>query len=375
MNKKTFAVLILAAAFLLNAGESYTFFAISDTHFGMPENYAKPAPGTNGWFCRDPKRTVTALPVYKALFDDISAKAADDSFLIQCGDLIDGRTTGFEAHKKELVSALELLKKHIKIKIYHVNGNHEDIGDGGRKAFKEVLMPAISESAGKKLVHGNYTFTRGQDLFIVLNWSGNAKWKDFLKKTLDALNAKPRRLFVVIHTPFIENWNPVPSAEALEMLLPYDAIIISGHIHSNMIATYEKDGHVLTQVTLSTRLPERPVGKIVCAKNRMTLETFKKMVLAREERALREAAQKAQQATQEAQKTALEARKATLEARKEAMAKILSNVTAYAGVSGCGYAKFEVSDGGVTIFYQGTDLAKKPAKFALPLRPATPEQK
>ena len=341
MKKQLFFLLILSAAFLLPAGESYTFFAISDTHFGMPENYAKPTPGAKGWFCRDPKRTATALPVYRALFDDISAKAGENSFLIQCGDLIDGRTTGFEVHKKELVSWLEFLKKHIRIKIYHVNGNHENFGDGGKQAFEEVLMPAISESAGKKLAFGNYSFSRGEDVFIVLDWRGNAKWKDFLKQTLAGLEKKPRHLFVAIHTPFVSNWNAVPSAEALEMLLPYDPIVISGHIHGNMIATYEKDGHTITQLTISTRLPEKSEGKLVCVQNKTTLEKFKTLSLAREKK----------------------------EEKKAALGKILANVTAYAGISGCGYAKFEVSDGAVTVFYQGTNLARKPAKFALPLKP------
>jgi len=369
MKKQLFSVLILSAAFLLRAGESYTFFAISDTHFGMPENYEKPTPGAKGWFCRDPKRTVTALPVYRALFDDITAKAAENSFLIQCGDLIDGRTTGYEVHKKELVSWLEFLKKHIKIKIYHVNGNHEDFGEGGKKAFEEVLMPAISESAGEKLAYGNYTFSRGKDLFIVLDWRGRGNWKGFLKKTLGGLKEKPRHLFVAIHTPFISNWNPVPSAEAVEMLLPYDAIVISGHIHGNMIATYEKDGHAVTQLTVSTRLPEKSEGKLVCAKNKMTLEKFRTLSLAREEKDLQKAVQRAQKAASDAQKTKFERQQRTQEAKKAALEKILENVTAYAGISGCGYAKFEVSDGGVTVFYQGTNLAKKPAKFALPLKP------
>ena len=340
MNGKILAVLFFSAAFLLGAGESYSFFAISDTHFGMPENYAKPRPGAKGWFCRDPQRTVTALPVYRALFDDITAKAGKDSFLIQCGDLIDGGTIGYEAHKKELFSALELLKNHIKMKIYHVNGNHEDYGEGGKKAFEEVLLPAISASAGKKLAYGNYTFSRGGDFFIVLDWRGRSKWKDFLKKTLASLKEKPRYLFVAIHTPFVAAGDPA-SREALDMLLPYDAIVFSGHIHQNMIAVYEKDGHAVTQLTVSTRLPERSGGKIVCAARKSSLEKYRETAAAREKKP----------------------------ARKESIEKLLAHVTSYTGISGCGYLKIDVSDSGVTVFYQGTDLAEKPAKFTLLPRP------
>jgi len=347
MKRIFFAVLIVSAAFLLNAGENYSFFAISDTHFGMPENYAKPAPGAKGWFCRDPERTVTALPVYKALFDDISAKAGEDSFLIQCGDLIDGATVGCEAHKKELASALELLKNHIKIKIYHVNGNHDAYGEGGQQAFEEVLMPAFAESAGKKLAYANYTFWRGRDVFIVLDWRGRSDWKGFLKKTLASLKEKPRYLFVAIHTPFISNWNVVPSAEALELLLPYDAIVISGHVHGGMIAVYERDGHAVTQLTVTTRLPARSEGKIVCAPRKSSLEKFKETAAAREKKP----------------------------ERKEVLEKLLENVTEYTGVSGCGYLKIDVSDSGVTAFYQGTNLAKKPARFTLLPRPAATEKR
>ena len=340
MKRKIFAVLTVFAAFLLSAGENYSFFAISDTHFGMPENYAKPAPGAKGWFCRDPERTVTALPVYKALFDDISAKAGEDSFLIQCGDLIDGATLGLDVHKKEIASALELLDRHIKIKIYHVSGNHEDYGEGGKEAYEAVLLPAISASAGQKLAYGNYTFAKGEDRFIVLDWRGRSKWTDFLKKTLASLESRPRYLFVAIHTPIIAAGN-ASSLVALDLLLPYDAIVLSGHIHQNMIAVYEKNGHAVTQLTVTTRLPERSEGKIVCAPRKSSLEKFKETAAAREKKT----------------------------DRKAAIGKILSGVTSYTGISGCGYLKIDVSDSGVTAFYQGTNLAKKPAKFTLLPRP------
>jgi len=331
----TFA-LVFAAALILCAGESYSFFTISDTHFGYPENYAKPRPGVKGWYCRDPKRTVTALPVYKALFDDISAKAGKDSFLIQCGDLIDGATLGLDVHKKEISTALELLEKHIKIKIYHVSGNHEDYGEGGKEAYEAVLLPAISASAGQKLTYGNYTFAKGEDRFIVLDWRGRSKWTDFLKKTLASLESRPRYLFVAIHTPIIATGNRT-SPIALDLLLPYDAIILSGHIHRNMIAVYEKDGHAVTQLTVSTRLPEHSVGKSVCAPGKITLEKYRKTAVAGEKKP---------------------ENRANIE-------KLLANVTEYTSVSGSGYLKIDVSDAGVTAFYQGTNLARKPAKFTI----------
>ena len=339
----SFAV-VFAAALILCAGESYSFFTISDTHFGYPENYAKPKPGAKGWYCRDTKRTVTALPVYKALFDDISSKADKDSFLIQCGDLIDGATLGLDVHKKEISTALELLDKHIKIKIYHVSGNHEDYGTGGKEAYEAVLLPAISAAAGQKLAYGNYTFAKGKDRFIVLDWRGRSKWTEFLKKILASLESKPRYLFVAIHTPIIAAGS-ASSLVALDLLLPYDAIVLSGHIHQNMIAVYKKNGHAVTQLTVSTRLPERSEGKIVCAPRKTPLEKYKETSAAREKKP---------------------ACRANIE-------KLLADVTEYTSVSGVGYLKIDVSDAGVTAFYQGTDLAKKPAKFTILPRPEKTE--
>ena len=337
---KKFILFFCLAAGAVVFSDSYNFYMISDTHFGAPESFPKAWTGKKKYRIPPfPKRAEVAMPVYEALFKDIQRKADQKTqFLLDCGDFVEGAAKDAASHKAELKKALALLNKHISLKIYHVRGNHDNYGPGGDEAFDAVMLPVISRSIGKEKMTGvNYDFSLGKDHFIVLDYERRSNWQKFLKTTLSGFKTPPRYLFVAIHTPLISNWSPVLTEKICDLLLPYNTILLSGHIHSNTITKYSKNGKTLTQVTVSTMLPQRPQGNLVCVRGRETLEQYKNRLVDGEKRPN----------------------------RKEAVKKWLPYLSDFIRIRGGGYIRFEVSDKGVVALYQGSNLSRPPCRVVV----------
>ena len=340
MLRKLLFLTFLCTVFAVLADDRYNFYMISDTHFGRASSFPKKWDGPKKYRIPPrPNRADTAMPVYEAIFKDISKKAdAKTKFLLECGDFVEGAAINGDIHKQELQFAIDFIYKHVKIPIFHVRGNHDNYGPGGDEAFNSTMLPVIAKRAGKKeMKYANYAFPCGKDYFIVLDYLTQSNWKGFLKETLASFKKPPRYLFVAIHTPFISHWNPVITGEICDLLLPYNTILLSGHIHCNSIIKYTKNGKSLMQVTTSLQLPERPKGTSVCKKHRQTLEQYKTGTLKRVKNPR----------------------------IRKAMEKWMPCVTEFTLVQGTGYLKFDVSDSGVDAYFQGSNLASKPYKVSI----------
>ena len=249
---KTLLVLLLAlaawcAAF---AGESYAFLFVSDTHFG-PEKSFYTGPEKSHRTKKDPKRADQAMPLYEKLFAEM-AKEPDVKFLVHAGDMIEGNARDEATHRKVLTDAINFHKRFFGFPLYFVKGNHEAKGLGGEEAYRAVLLPVISETAGKKLDAANYAVNYGDDLFVCVEYD-SPDWFKFLKLTLEKQKTRPRYTFFVIHLnliPFVGRNMP----EACELLSRYNGIILCGHSHRTMLLKYAKDGGYVAQLTVSTLL-------------------------------------------------------------------------------------------------------------------------
>ena len=334
-----FSVFFCAVAAVF-ASDSYNFYMISDTHFGRASSFPKKWDGPKKFrIPPSPQRADLAMPAYEAIFKDISSKAdAKTKFLLECGDFVEGAAINGNIHKQELQFAIDFIYKHVKIPIYHVRGNHDNYGLGGDEAYDSTMLPLIAKSAGKKdMKYANYAFSCGKDYFIILDYLSKSQWQIFLKETLASLKTPPRYLFVAIHTPIISYWNPSITEQVCDMLLPYNTILLSGHVHNNSITKYTKNGKSLIQLTTTLQLPARPKGTSVCQKSKRTLAEYKADMLGRMKKPK----------------------------VKKAMEKWLPNVTGFTQIRGTGYLKFVVSDAGIDAYYQGSKLDSKPFKVSI----------
>lgn len=240
---KKLSILLLAvgawcAAF---AGESYNFLFVSDTHFGAKKSYyTGPEKTLRSRKTRD--RADRAMPVYEQLFARM-AKEPGAKFLVHAGDMIEGYTTGEDAHREELTNAIAFMKKHLDMPLYLVKGNHDAVGLGGKAAYREVMLKEIGRNAGSELAEANYAFRCGGDLFVCVDYETD--WLKFLKETLEKQTTRPRYTFLVLHLnvmPFVSK----KMIDATELLSRHNGIILCGHHHRNMLLKYRgKSGEVV----------------------------------------------------------------------------------------------------------------------------------
>ncbi|MBQ7207369.1 MAG: metallophosphoesterase [Lentisphaeria bacterium] len=347
MRKRFF---IFSALFALlcaaGTGESYSFFMISDPHLGAASTYCTdPAVPKKFRTKKDIHRADKCMPAFKAMFEDMAKKTGENTrFLFEAGDLIEGGTKGEEVHKQVLTDAVGLLKKYFRIPIYMVKGNHEAYGMGGEAAHRAVLLPELAKTAGlEKLDFTNYTVAAGGDLYIFLDCYSGAKAKpwEFLGKTLKSLDRKPRYVFVGMHGPVIpSHWNQKEIRTVLDQLLEYDAVLLCGHCHQNSVTVYEKNGKKLVQVTVSTYL--EPKKKMLLH----PAENTKDQLLARFRDSLKGRWKKA-------------------DFLPEFEREWAPYITDYRNFGGAGYARFDVSDAGISVTYQSAVLNQKPQTFLL----------
>lgn len=333
-----------AAVFLLYGAEKYHFFLVSDTHLGAAETYCTdPAAPPRSRTKKDIHRADKVMHLYNDVFADIAKKSDKNSFVIEAGDLIEGFTHNKDVHKKVLSDAINLMTRHIKTPIYMICGNHEFVGIGGMEAYKETFLPAAAKLAGReKLENTNYFMNYGKDLYVFADYFPTPNRFAFLKKVLQEQKTKPRYVFFIIHAPPMYDWNFGEDAILLfELLAEYNGIILAGHNHQNTVTKFEKNGKAVRQVTVSTSIFDGNIRRNWIIQSSQDLEYFKKSVI--------------------------------LKAKRR---KVFSFIpvfekqwcpflTEYKKFNGTGYAKFDISDDGVSVSFQSADLTRKPVTLQL----------
>ena len=249
LKKLSILLLAVAAWCAVSAGESYCFLFVSDTHFGAKKSYyTGPEKAFRSRKSRD--RADKAMPLYEALFARM-AKEPGAKFLVHAGDMIEGYTTGEDAHREELVKAIAFMKKHLDMPLYLVKGNHDAVGLGGKAAYREVMLKEIGRNAGSELAEANYAFHCGGDLFVCVEY--NTDWLKFLKETLEKQPTPPRYTFLVLHLnvmPFVGK----KMIEATELLSRHNGVILCGHHHRNMLLKYRGKNGEVAQLSVASMI-------------------------------------------------------------------------------------------------------------------------
>ncbi len=340
MNLKRFSA---AAAVLLTislaAGEAYNFYFISDPHLGDEKSYNTAKTKENPF--KTKKNTARAdqnMATFDAMLKDIAAKKDSSSkFIISGGDLIEGGCTSEKVHEEQLSKYLNKVQKAVALPLFPVNGNHDDWGLGGPQAFKAVAWPFIRKQTGKPLAStkaAHYVVHQDNDVFIFADYhTVGSGWTDFVLKELKAIKGTPRYVFVIVHCNII----PFPgkgNAAIRDELAKFNGFILCGHSHQNQVYVYGKDGKTVTQVTVGTCF-SRP-GAIKA--NRDQQKYFNWFI-------------------GHYCKNPAKAE----EVRREYIPYTKDFVT----FGGAAYARFDVSDNGVELSYQASDLTQPPQKVKL----------
>ena len=257
--KKIFASLITAALSLSAfAGESYNFFFISDTQFGDEDSFEMDQ-SAKWHFPKkgDPKRCALSMPKYESVMEQIVAGSNDSTFaLIHGGNLLFGFAKTPEFFAGQFRKYLAFLKDKTALKVLLASGEHDFASVDGARVYAQEVNPFIASMIGREVDStGNFAVWHGEDLFIFADYFGlPAKRKcDYLVKTLEKLEKKPRYLFVVIH-PNIIQYPDKQTIRLRELLVRHNAIVLCGYSQVTRLIEYKNQEGILTQFSIVTFL-------------------------------------------------------------------------------------------------------------------------
>lgn len=185
--------------------------------------------------------------------------------VIQVGDLIQGDCGNPEVHKKMLDDVLNLFKKEINgLPFVTVAGNHDIRGTGAKEAYHEYMPARMSEELGKQISSTNFSFSIGDDAYIVLDFNDP---EDSLIDRLLKESDGARNTFILTHGPllpydagscrwFFHGGKSDKDTEARrhfrKEFAKRNAICICGHIHTTELADWYGDGGRITQMTINS---------------------------------------------------------------------------------------------------------------------------
>ncbi len=340
MKRPFLIVAALLLSFAVFAGEAYSFYFISDTHLGDQASYNTEKTQANPF--KTKKNTARAdkfMGTFDAMLKDMAEKKGTGvRFLIEGGDLIEGACTSEKVHEEQLRKYLYKVRNAVGVPVFPVNGNHDDWGLGGPEAFRRVTFPFIREQIGHELASdkaAHYVVRQADDVYIFADYHTNGSDSSgFILKELKALKVgEVRYVFVILH-PNILPFAGEARAAIRNELAKHNGFVLCGHSHANQVYVYGKDGRTVTQVT---------AGTCFAAPNQLRekrdQEAFFKWFIGHYCK-----------------------RKGTAE---EVRREYIPFTKDFVTFDGAAYARFDLSDDGVVVSFQASDLTQPPKKIRL----------
>jgi UDP-2,3-diacylglucosamine pyrophosphatase LpxH len=227
-------------------GERFSFALLGDLHLDRLEHHDME------WLRREKPNDVRQVEDYSritrevmpGLFAEVKEQLAARQgavFTVHVGDLVEGLCGTPELARVHCRDAVTLVREtKLGTPFLFCKGNHDVTGPGSVEAFDQVLLPFLSDGAGKELRTSCYTVERGDALFVYYD-AYRRDSLDWLEKTLEGRRA--RHLFFVIHPPVVpfgarSTWHVFARPEQreqrerlLRVLGRHRAIVLCGHLH------------------------------------------------------------------------------------------------------------------------------------------------
>jgi Icc protein len=222
-------------------GGSFNFVQISDSHIGFNKEANKDVAGT----LREAIARINALPT-------------PPDFVIHTGDLT-------HLSEAEEFDTLEQLLKEIKTsQIFYVPGEHDVIGDNGKR-YRERFGKGTRGQGWYSFDHKGVHFI---GLVNVMDLKENglgilgSEQLQWLERDLDGRSAETP-VVVFAHIPLWTvypqwGWGTSEGAQALGYLKRFGSVIVlNGHIHQTM---RKVEGHLTFHTAMSTAFPQPEPG-------------------------------------------------------------------------------------------------------------------
>src|SRR5436190_4543409 len=281
LNRRTFLRSSAAACALLGpagnwaiaAGEDddWPFPLLGDLHFDRLEHH------DHEWLAREHPGDVSQVQNYSRITREMTPRLfarvreslaalekakASVPFVLQLGDLLEGLCGTEQLAVRQAREGIDFVREaKFSAPLVMTKGNHDITGPGAVEAYRQVLLPFLSDETGTKISEA--AFSRRQGGALVAFYDAYDKNSlDWFDKTLT--EAKPQRLIVAIHPPVVpynarSNWHIYSSpkqaaqrAKLLELLGRHRAIVLCGHLHKYSLLVRRTDYGPFAQLAISS---------------------------------------------------------------------------------------------------------------------------
>ena len=281
LNRRTFlrssgaacALLGPAGNWAIAAGEDddWPFPLLGDLHFDRLEHH------DHEWLAREHPGDVSQVQNYSRITREMTPRLfarvreslaalekakASVPFVLQLGDLLEGLCGTEQLAARQAREGIDFVREaKFSAPLVMTKGNHDITGPGAVEAYRQVLLPFLSEETGTKISEAAFSRRQGGTLvaFYDAYDKNSLEWFD---KTL--AEAKPERLIVAIHPPVVpynarSSWHiyssPKQSAQRtrlLELLGRHRAIVLCGHLHKYSLLVRRTDQGKFVQLAISS---------------------------------------------------------------------------------------------------------------------------
>ena len=246
-------------------GGDWSFPLLGDLHFDRMEHH------DHEWLAREHPSDVSQVNNYSRITRDMTPRlfervrqslAAFDKFkthvpfVLQLGDLLEGLCGNEQLAQQHAREGIDFVRSaEFSAPLVLTKGNHDITGPGAVEAYRQILLPFMSEPAA--------AFSRQQGGTLVAFYDAYDKNSlDWFDKTLT--ESKPDRLIVAIHPPVVpynarSNWHIYSSpaqksqrARLLNLLGRHRAIVLCGHLHKYSLLVRRTDEGPFVQLALSS---------------------------------------------------------------------------------------------------------------------------
>jgi len=251
--------------------DNWSFPLLGDLHFDRLDHH------DHEWLAKEHPGDVSQVENYSRITRELTPKLfarvreslselnktkTHVPFVLQLGDLLEGLAGTEELANRHAREGIDFVREaNFSAPMLITKGNHDITGPGAAEAYRQLLLPFLSQSAGSKITEAMFSRRQGGTLIAFYD-AYDKNSLDWFDKTL--AESKPERLIVAIHPPVVpynarSNWHIYSSpkqaaqrARLLDLLGRHRAIVLCGHLHKYSLLVRRTDRGSFAQLAISS---------------------------------------------------------------------------------------------------------------------------
>lgn len=249
----------------------WSFPLLGDLHFDRLEHH------DHEWLAREHPGDVSQVQNYSRItremtprlfarvregLKELQGATKHVPFVLQLGDLLEGLCGSDDLAARQAREGLDFVREaQFSAPLVMTKGNHDITGPGAADAYKQILLPYLSEANRAEIKEAAFTRRQGGTLIAFYDAYEKASL-DWFAATVE--QAKPQRLIVAIHPPVVpynarSNWHIYCSPKQatqrerlLDLLGRHKAIVLCGHLHKYSLLVRRTEEGRFVQLAISS---------------------------------------------------------------------------------------------------------------------------